>query len=361
MMSHSSPERSSIRSIHEVLAAALSDHEVGWSMGSFGALAEFHQDAGEPAVTYDPTGLCRATNRGAIRLAPGAVARSQPIAYEQLSKNRERWGQGVALCLPFESARGSQRSKLTRIGPDEDAIRDDDHDAILFDMGLGLVQCDFHVRTRNPDLINILNDNVGRSILDPDNPAMAEILRDHPHRIAITPVGRIEVFQKIGGPDTGGRSPLGPHTHVLPKFMRAGRTHAGNITVPQGLIPCAYMHPGNPLVNGIGERRAFDRQLARKFAELYQAFAPAELRALKSDVAHALAEEVDADTFAEPSTRAGRITLRVSLRQLLQFALDAGDTDAAARVMVWRSRFDSQNAAYDDEPDEQVDHQRYDD
>ncbi|MEO1720213.1 MAG: hypothetical protein AAFR23_08290, partial [Pseudomonadota bacterium] len=82
------------------ISAALADPEVGWSMGSFGALAEFHQDTDEPEVATTRPGASRATRRGAIRLDAAAIDACTPVAYEQLSKNRERWGQGLALCMP---------------------------------------------------------------------------------------------------------------------------------------------------------------------------------------------------------------------------------------------------------------------
>lgn len=57
----------------------------------------------------------------------------------------------------------------------------------------------------------ILRANAGRSRFDPGNPASDAMRRAYPHRVALTRIGRIEVFQEIGGPDTGGVSPAGPH------------------------------------------------------------------------------------------------------------------------------------------------------
>ena len=44
-----------------VIEAALRDAGAGWSLGSFGAVAEFHQDPGEPAQVEAP--LARAELR----------------------------------------------------------------------------------------------------------------------------------------------------------------------------------------------------------------------------------------------------------------------------------------------------------
>ena len=73
---------------------------------------------------------------------------------------------------------------------------------------------------------------------------MHEMLRLSPHRVLVGPCGRIEVYQTI--PPVDGRSPDGPHTHVLPKLLRAGRTHAANLPIPDGLVPCLTIHPSRP-------------------------------------------------------------------------------------------------------------------
>ncbi|MEL7543539.1 MAG: hypothetical protein AAGJ70_07175 [Pseudomonadota bacterium] len=342
--------------VRETIAAALTDPEVGWSMGSFGALAEFHQDCGEPDQPTQLHGLSRATDRGAIHLKETAPGACTPVAYEQLSKNRERWGQGLALCLPRETAQGARRTTLTKLGPDDEAIREVDQGAQLYDMGLDLQQCDFCIRTRDAELISILDENEGRSLFEAYNPAMGAVLRHHPHRVARTPLGRVEVFQKIGGSDTGGKSPPGPHTHVLPNLMRANKTHAANITVPDGLIPCAYLHPGNPLVDGLGQPRTYRAELASKFAGLYSEYAPEDLRALRSDLVAAIDAGRDPREFSEPETRPGRLTLRVGLRQLAQIARHQDDTDKLRVIQSWLVAFDG--APYEDEidQDEQAEH-----
>ncbi|MEO1720608.1 MAG: hypothetical protein AAFR23_10345, partial [Pseudomonadota bacterium] len=187
-------------------------------------------------------------------------------------------------------------------------------------------------------------------------PAMGAILRHHPHRVAITPLGRVEVFQKIGGPDTGGKSPPGPHTHVLPNLMRAKKTHAANITLPPGLVPCAYLHPGNPLVDGLGQARAYRDDLAQAFADLYAEFAPDDLRLLKTELEAAIRSGRTPESFGEPKSRAERLTLRVGLRQLTQAARARDDADRVASLRPWLAAFDG--ADHDDgvERDEQVEH-----
>jgi hypothetical protein len=221
--------------------------------------------------------LTRATARGAIRMHAERLEVSQPIAYETPSPRPHRWSHGLALCLSDKDARRGGRSTLTELGPDQDAIREVDRRSILFDMGLNLAQCDFCVRTSDRALLEVLRGCAGRSVFESANPAMPAILRIHPHRIALTNLGRVEVYQKIGGPETGGVSPAGPHTHVLPKLLRSGRTHSANTPIPDGLTPCAYVYPGNPVIGPLGEDRCFDPRLHDAFQTLLQAFGPRDL------------------------------------------------------------------------------------
>jgi hypothetical protein len=59
-------------------------------------------------------------------------------------------------------------------------------------------------------------------VFEPGNPAMGMILAANPHRVFISRLGRIEVYQPI--PPPSGKSPEGPHTHVLPRLLKSGRT-----------------------------------------------------------------------------------------------------------------------------------------
>ncbi|MEM6487495.1 MAG: hypothetical protein AAF677_04370 [Pseudomonadota bacterium] len=296
--------------LHAVLETHLADCQAGWSIGSFGAIAEFHHDDGEAPIVIGP--LTRATPRGAIRIE--RLEDVEPVAWEALSKNPERWQHGVALCMPAAQARRAARTVLTDLGPDADAIRAADRTAIRFDMGLGQANVDFCIRTDDPDLIALLRAQDGRSLFDPGNPAMGAILKAHPHRVALSAVGRCEVYQKIGGPDTGGVSPLGPHTHVLPKLMAAGRTHSANIPVPEGLMPCAMLHPGNPTMTPLGQDRAFDTRLFERFQGLLSAWGPPGYLVTKHR-AWAAIEAGDDPGQTVASTRIERTALRNAIRQ----------------------------------------------
>ncbi|NVD40244.1 hypothetical protein HT585_15355 [Ensifer sp. HO-A22] len=324
----------------DMLSTHLKDPEAGWSMGTFGAIAEFHQDAGEALVVDAPAVLCRATERGGVWIDPARLTEIVPVAYEALSPRAHRWSHAVALCLPEGDARRKARAHLTDLGPDEAAIRSGDRGAILFDMGLSLPQCDFCIRTEDVELLEVLRRCVGRSLFEPDNPAMPAILKAHPHRVAVTAIGRVEVFQKIGGPDTGGVSPSGPHTHVLPQVLRSGRTHSANTPIPAGLMPLGSLHPGNPVVGPMGEERAFDAHLHERFQALLQRFGNASTVAIKTDLLAALACDARLQDFAGPNDRFARATVRVALRQQEHLARLSGDDKHLAKVLAWRAVHD---------------------
>lgn len=297
--------------LRETLEAQLTDWRAGWSVGSFGAIAEFHQDEGEATVVDGP--LTRATARGAIRI--GRTEGAVPIAWESLSRDPRRWQQGVAVCLPAEEARRARRAVLTELGPDDEAIRDADRGAILFDMGLGQENVDFCVRTSDPALIETLRAVAGRPLAEAGNPAMGAILSAHPHRVALSALGRCEVYQMIGGPDTGGRSPEGPHTHVLPKLLAAGRTHSANIPVPEGLTPALNLHPGSPVMTALGEDRDFDPDLFAAFQALLKDWGAEGYLDAKRRVWAAIDKGEAPEAEDAAATRAERAARRNAIRQ----------------------------------------------
>ncbi|OED50587.1 hypothetical protein AB838_01370 [Rhodobacteraceae bacterium (ex Bugula neritina AB1)] len=298
--------------LQQVLKDALMQEDCGWNMGSFGAIAEFHHVYGDPAP-QEYAGLIQVTSRGGVRIDDLEGVR--PVAYETLSPKPHRWTQAVSLCLPHDAAAMNQRGALTALGSDDDALRDEDRGAQLFDMGLGQYQADFCIRTGDPELLEILNENAGRSLFEHGNPAMAAILKHHPHRVLLTRLGRVEVYQMIGGPDTGGKSPEGPHTHVLPKLLRAERTHSANTPIPEGWVPCCGVHPENPVIGRLGEDKIFNRAAFDAFQKLLSTWGAEAYCQGKQAVWELLETEIPAEDAVEPDTREGRAGWRNGIRQ----------------------------------------------
>ena len=197
------------------------------------------------------------TARGALRVALAADVLT--VAYEGLAKDPQAWTHALSFCLREESVGMGRRSVLTELGADHDALREIDRDAILFDIGIGAPHIDFSVRTDDAALIAVLQQAAGQSILEPGHPAMAAIAATSPHRVCISRLGRVEVYQPIPlGP--GARSPIGPHTHLLPQLLRHGRSHSADAPIPDGWVPALNLHPPNPVADSLGRPQPMARQ-----------------------------------------------------------------------------------------------------
>ncbi len=322
------------RDMYSILREHLCDPSSSFSIGSFGAIAEFHRDIGEPLVLHDPERLTIATTRGALRIEPqDGVA---PLAYETLSGRPERWQHGVVFCLPESRATSHRRLTLTELGPDRGAIRAEDRDSILFDMGLGARNVDFCIRAKDAALLALLRQYTGRSLLDPANRAMGAIVEVSPHRVAISRLGRAEVYQAIGKDKT----PEGPHTHVLPRFLERDRTHSANIPVPRGALPCLSLHPAHPLFDGLGRDRSFDPVAFAKFQSLLERWGLPQYCAEKVRVLNAVGQGDLPASYRGPETRLGRTALRIALRQADQV------DDGSSVVVAWRRFFEPPRHRY---------------
>ncbi len=316
----------------DFLAEQAADSEVGWSLGTFGAIAEFTRHADEAAtLDRDDRMISVLTPRGALRVNAHAALR--PIASESLTK--ESWSHRVALCLPRDACAMSRRTVLAEIGPDRAALRAEDRDAILFDLGLGALQVDVCVRSRDPTVIAKLRGCAGKSVLAKDSGAMGAILAANPHRVFVSRVGRVEVFQPIPPPD--GRSPSGPHTHVLPKLLAHGRTHAATEPLPDGWVPCAHLYPPNPIRDKFGRSRAFQPRHHAAFQALLRRFGDPQLLALKQSVIAAVTAGHEPSAAASPHDRLARTTVRIALRQMQQMQASDRLSDALA---AWLSAYD---------------------
>ena len=316
------------KSIHRELRAHLRDASSSFSIGSFGAIAEFHRDAEEPLTLDDSEQLTVATERGALRVS--LVEGVTPLAYETLSRRSDCWQQGVVFCLPKAEALSQRRVGLTELGPDSEAVRPQDREAILFDVGLAARNVDFCIRTADETLLAALRQACGRSVLDSGNTIMGQIVAASPHRIALSRLGRAEVYQAIGQEKT----PEGPHSHLLPKFLKSGRTHSANIPVPRGLLPCLSLYPANPLLDALGRRRPFDKLMHARFQALVERWALPAYREEKRRLLEAVDKGRDPGDFAPPHSRLGRTAIRVALRQLAQ-----GEA-AGVALERWRAVFD---------------------
>jgi hypothetical protein len=323
----------------DVLASRLADAEAGWSVGTFGAIAEFTRDPDEGVdMERSRDRISVVTEKGGIRIIFHPDLRL--IASE--TPTTESWSHRVALCLPQSACAMSRRATLTEIGPDQDALRSRDRDSILFDLGLGTMQIDACIRVDDMDVVTALRGRAGKSVFASDSDAMRIILAANPHRVFVSRIGRVEVFQPI--PPPGGTSPDGPHTHVLPRLLAHGRTHAATEPLPGGWIPCAHLYPAHPLRDQLGRRRAFRLDHHEAFQTLLDRYGLSELTAFKRTIVEAVMADQGPGTVEFPSHRAARATVRVALRQL------ATVDPRAPALAAWLAAFNRRDPTEIDDP-----------
>jgi hypothetical protein len=328
-----------VTDLAEFLGGQAADSGVGWSVGTFGAIAEFTRDADEPVALHRDDGIVSAvTARGALRIVRHPELR--PIASE--SPTTESWTHRVALCLPEAVCAMSGRSELTEVGPDAEALREQDRGGILFDLGLGALQSDFYVRSSDAAVVAALRNCAGKSVFSSGSGAMNVILAANPHRVFVSRLCRIEVYQPI--PPADGKSPSGPHTHVLPKLLARGRTHSANEPLPAGWIPCAHCYPPHPLRDGLGRGHPFRREHHDAFQAILARYGMADLIELKRRAIASIIAGRGPDAVAIADDRFARATVRVALRQL-----QAAD-QLARPATGWLSTYDRLDSGEDNNP-----------
>jgi hypothetical protein len=314
-------------SLSAFLGAQLADPESQWSFGTFGAIAEFARDADEP-VELKPgdASLTAVTPRGGIRIDLRPDVR--PVAFETTTK--DSWNHRVALCLPEDRSAMNQREVLTELGRDGGALNELDRHTVLFDLGFGVRHIDCCVRVSDRDVAAQLRTHCGQPIFG--SPAVGIILAASPHRVFLSRLGRLEVFQPI--PPPHGRSPDGPHTHVLPGLLRHRRTHAATEPIPKALVPCAYVYPAHPANDGIGHGRPFDRVRHDAFQTILRSYGDPKFVALKQQVRSAVLAGADPSVVAGAVQRFARTNIRVTLRQL------KAQQESAPSLHVWMTTYE---------------------
>ena len=248
----------------------------------------------------------------------------RPVASESLTT--QSWSHRVSLCLPEDICAMDGRTALTEIGPDMDALRAEDRAAVLFDLGLGTLQLNACIRTGDAEVVAALRTWTGRSLFKPGNGAMAVVLAANPHRVFISRLGRVEVYQPIPPPD--GKSPEGPHTHVLPRLLRHKRTHAATEFVPAGFVPCAHLYPPHPARDAMGKRTVFCQNRHATFQNLLARFGEPEFLNIKRRVHEGVSAAHVPFALSPLDDRFSRAALRIALRQIKMSGAPVPSIDA---------------------------------
>lgn len=323
--------------VRTLLQEALADPKNVWSIGTFGAIGEFMQAPGDEshtAIRHDVAEIVTAGGGIRVRLQDDV----RVLAYEMLSGDGETWSNAIAFCLP-KPMQTNERT-VRRLGDDHEALRLEDRSAILFDLGVTVGFVSMCVRAGNLELIAALEELEGKNLLSHDGFAAANlILKLSPHRVMLSPLARIEIFSPI--PAADGKSPAGPHTHLLPKLIASGRTHGANTPIPKGMQSALMLHPPSPWRDGKGVRTPFNLASAQSFERLFDAFGLPEDKSVRADLEAAVGAGVAPANYPWPESRRGRAQARITLRKLAQ-------TSDAKLAHAWKIAYDHRT----DEDDE---------
>lgn len=288
------------------LLGGLACPETSWSIGEYGALAEFHHVDEKSTPSY----LSTMTDAGGIDIADRSFL---ALAYEAPSGRPGLWMHGIALCLLEKEAAMHRRATITALGVDSDAMREEDRHLPFFDLGLSLSNVDFCVRAQDPAVAMALGDAEGTCLLRNDK-LFRYLQQASPHRVLMSKAGRIEVRTPI--PAYGGHSPRGPHTHLLPGLLRTRRRYSATLPIPDGWVPCMFQYPPNPMYDASGNRRAFNRRYHDRFQSILKRHGHKPQLTAKAIVHDAIGRNVGPAPDQGARTRHDRLAARVAVRQL---------------------------------------------
>ncbi|ULB12374.1 DUF1289 domain-containing protein (plasmid) [Cereibacter azotoformans] len=222
--------------IHDFLITSLAGQRGTWVMGVPGAVAEFAAAPGETVrVRSDGATITAVTPGGRLRLLVDDAVRA--LSFDAAAAR----GGPVVLAVTRERARPPLATRLSDAGPDAGAIDPADRADRLIDLGLGRKEARFCVRCASGAARDVLCRAEGLRL--PDSlPVIAPVLiAEGSPRVVETALGRIEVTTPIPPPD--GRSPAGPHTHLLPEHLAKGRPMPPGMDLPRAWLPGAIFYP----------------------------------------------------------------------------------------------------------------------
>jgi len=318
-------------SVFETLGKAAKNTDTSWSIGTFGAIAEFFHCPQVPTRFLQETNHLSAENElGKLSIEHHSDLRLVP--YEGLSTLSSAWTQGVLICLPQSAATLNQRHGIQEIEPDSIAREATDRNQALFDLGLGVAHLDACIRSDDRKLISVLRSHQGKSLFSTDPPLAALIRAANPTRSFRTKIACIDVYQAI--PDDNDETPLGPHTHVSERLLAHNRTQAATIPVPEGWIPVLAFYPPNPVRDARGELAAFDFDTYNRFQSLLLAHGSPEYGGAKRAFTRAMESKTGPERYRSSQSKSQRTAIRIAIRQYLHLH---GDSELLTQ---WRQVFE---------------------
>ena len=209
-----------------------------WSIGVVGAVAEFSAwPAASVDIEMNGDQIEVSNSGGNLRFLIDEQVRALTFDPPDTPADRQR----VVLAVKRARSGPPVCKALADLGPDRAAVRPEDREQHLYDLGLGREEARFCVRCGTGAARDALAAAVGTTPAEA-LPVLAPILlRDSPGRVLESALGRIEVLTRI--PELGGRSPAGPHTHLLPDHLATERALPAGMDLPRAYLPGAIFYP----------------------------------------------------------------------------------------------------------------------
>ncbi|MEM8624480.1 MAG: DUF1289 domain-containing protein [Pseudomonadota bacterium] len=232
------PRRTSAAEIGHGVAKALRERDGTFVVGCLGAVGEFFARPHDEVVVSqrgDRVEAAVAGGRFRLTVAPELVLLEAPAIQGDVPAP-------TIIAAPCEAP--ARSCWLLPLGPDPNPIvleSGASGDEVLFDLGLGVAAVRFMVRTGDPVLVARLEALAGASLATVLSDAGAMLVETGPTRVVESPLARIEVDTPI--PPAGGRTPEGPHTHLMPGPLAIGRVLPPGVACPPGLLPMALHYP----------------------------------------------------------------------------------------------------------------------
>jgi len=299
----------------EWIATQLSDPACKCSLGGFGAVGMFPQDADAEVALKDHAIVVRAAG-ATLRIERGANIRL--VAFETISSDSLSWNHGVAICTDQSRLLAAQSDCLRETGPDKSAIDEADRHVPCFAAGVASQQMRVLLRTADNDLLHALRHHSGLNFFDLPASVTELGARSPVDWIVETPAGRLEFRQRLTS-----QSPNMPCPVFIDRdLLASGLTHARGIAIPPGSMPCGYIFPPHPARAAPGMPKHFDEREHLRFQQILDRFGIAELVSLKRQTE---ADIAAGTTVMQPlKTRHETDIVRVVLRQRLTMGRDAG-------------------------------------
>jgi len=222
---------------NEILSNYLQHNDYAVSIGGYGAIAEYEGWPIELESTDSIINLFSKSEKGAF--VATITPNNDLFAQESLSSNNRLWQQEIVVTEKRRGSTYGSDNKLKEVGQDDQSLTAEEKNHLLFNLGTGLDNSIFCIRTDDRELIAVLRNYVGKQITTEGHPAIESVVGASPTRVVISKVGRIEVYQKISRV----RTPRGPHTHLLLELLKDKRTHSQKLALPPNAMPVFSFHP----------------------------------------------------------------------------------------------------------------------